>query len=291
MDEEYSEGDEPRKVYLGPTTYVTRREGELVMVRSRTSAFGTKAIDIARDLLGEAFRIPRRLIWRESSMDYSQSEEGNLPTCQSNLCQQTPSGFHNQTVSPMQTYDHKGQQLVLLPIGSAAVRPTFQQQGYPFQNAYQRSNPLMIPGNLPGGVYNQFTGFPTYLPLYGAQGFAAEASTPTQIGDATGTAGTAIASVHDGKAVAPKPICAGCGRVRSNKYQHENPLKPGQTPSESYCKKCQREATSSEGSSNNDQDSHAKPKKMSKRNQYRRKSNIDRKVAERFSSFKDIFLS
>jgi hypothetical protein len=45
-----------------------------------------------------------------------------------------------------------------------------------------------------------------------------------------------------------KHVCAECGRLRSRKYQYENPLKPGDTPTPAFCKKCQKDVTSSEES-------------------------------------------
>lgn len=43
-------------------------------------------------------------------------------------------------------------------------------------------------------------------------------------------------------------VCAGCGTLRSRKFQAENPLGPGEVPPISYCRKCQKEETSSESS-------------------------------------------
>lgn len=42
--------------------------------------------------------------------------------------------------------------------------------------------------------------------------------------------------------------CANCGRLRSRKYQHENPIKPGETPVMAFCRKCQKDASSTEES-------------------------------------------
>ena len=41
-----------------------------------------------------------------------------------------------------------------------------------------------------------------------------------------------------------KHICANCGRIRSRKYHHEHPIKPGETPIPAFCRKCQRDASS-----------------------------------------------
>lgn len=46
-----------------------------------------------------------------------------------------------------------------------------------------------------------------------------------------------------------KHVCANCGRIRSRKYHHSHPLKPGETPAPAFCKKCQRDPSSTSCSS------------------------------------------
>lgn len=41
-----------------------------------------------------------------------------------------------------------------------------------------------------------------------------------------------------------KHVCANCGNLRSRMYHHKNPIKPGETPTPSYCGKCQKDDTS-----------------------------------------------
>jgi hypothetical protein len=48
-----------------------------------------------------------------------------------------------------------------------------------------------------------------------------------------------------------KHVCATCGRIRSWKYHHEHPIKPGETPTSGFCRKCQRDASSTDGSGSN----------------------------------------
>lgn len=49
-----------------------------------------------------------------------------------------------------------------------------------------------------------------------------------------------------------KHICVNCGRLRSRKYHHENPIKPGEVPTPAFCAKCQKDVTSTEDSSSSD---------------------------------------
>ena len=43
-----------------------------------------------------------------------------------------------------------------------------------------------------------------------------------------------------------KHICAGCGRIRSKKYHHDHPLKEGEKPEPDFCRKCQKDSSSTD---------------------------------------------
>ena len=53
---------------------------------------------------------------------------------------------------------------------------------------------------------------------------------------------------HQGPATT-RHVCAGCGRERSRKYHHEHPIVAGAPPISGLCRKCQKEATSTDESS------------------------------------------
>jgi hypothetical protein len=55
--------------------------------------------------------------------------------------------------------------------------------------------------------------------------------------------------------------CANCKKLRSRKYQSEHPLKPGEVPAAAFCRRCQRETTSTEQSEDTEGDSRKKKKK------------------------------
>ncbi len=61
-----------------------------------------------------------------------------------------------------------------------------------------------------------------------------------------------------------KHICANCGRVRSPRYQHDNPIKPGDTPAPAFCRKCQRNAESTTCSESEDEKVKRQTKKSAK---------------------------
>jgi hypothetical protein len=43
-----------------------------------------------------------------------------------------------------------------------------------------------------------------------------------------------------------KHICAGCGRIRSKKYHHDHPLKEGEKPEPDFCRRCQKDTSSTD---------------------------------------------
>lgn len=62
-----------------------------------------------------------------------------------------------------------------------------------------------------------------------------------------------------------KHVCAGCGRLRSRKYHHEHPIKEGETLAPDYCRKCQKDASSTSESSDTEREEHSKAKKNRKK--------------------------
>jgi hypothetical protein len=81
-------------------------------------------------------------------------------------------------------------------------------------------------------------------------------------------------------------ICAQCGNPRSKKYQAAHPLGVGEAPPVAYCRKCQKEVTSSEDSSMSDESngetvtyvSHRRNRSGTERSYYR-----DRRIKVRSS--------
>lgn len=79
--------------------------------------------------------------------------------------------------------------------------------------------------------------------------------------------------------------CAGCGRLRSKKFQQENPLDVGEMPPISYCRKCEKEIKSTDDEDSNNERGRSKHKKHSKvrrtpRSSYKRKSKPEVVVQE-----------
>lgn len=61
-----------------------------------------------------------------------------------------------------------------------------------------------------------------------------------------------------------KHVCANCGRLRSRRYHHKHPLKPGEQPAPEFCGKCQKEASSTSESDSNKEAVKRKHKKKVK---------------------------
>ncbi|KAL3420993.1 hypothetical protein PVAG01_07438 [Phlyctema vagabunda] len=76
-----------------------------------------------------------------------------------------------------------------------------------------------------------------------------------------------------------KHLCASCGRVRSRKYHHLYPIRPGETPIPAFCRKCQRDPSST----SSDDSSKARKKKKGKkkkRGKHRKKKSRSPSVEE-----------
>jgi hypothetical protein len=65
-----------------------------------------------------------------------------------------------------------------------------------------------------------------------------------------------------------KHICAGCGRIRSKKYHHDHPLKEGEKPEPDYCRKCQKDSSSTDSDGSGSEDKKKKAKKTKHKKQH-----------------------
>lgn len=61
-----------------------------------------------------------------------------------------------------------------------------------------------------------------------------------------------------------KHVCANCGRLRSRRYHHKHPLKPGEQSAPEFCGKCQKEASSTSESDSDKETIKRKHKKKVK---------------------------
>jgi len=224
------------KIHLNSSTYVTKVNGKLVVVRERRE----RLRDICLDLLGEAFgKFSRPKMKHESKKPDGENVPVQNPTAKSSQHFPAPQLFNPNAnlvgpalVQPITgpmgpqpgLYKFGNRQLALLPLnpqGGPAIPP---QMGHPYSQPTwifpQTSN--MSGFNFPPNGIN---------PRQFIQNPAAPSNFTSQT-----------------PATVTKHVCAECGRLRSRKYQLENPLKPGETPSPAFCKKCQKDVTSTEES-------------------------------------------
>jgi hypothetical protein len=76
-----------------------------------------------------------------------------------------------------------------------------------------------------------------------------------------------------------KHTCGNCGRLRSKRYYSDHPIKPGETPIQEFCGKCQRDASctsSSSSSQDESRDKHSKKKKKGKAQSHRKVTTTNR---------------
>lgn len=67
------------------------------------------------------------------------------------------------------------------------------------------------------------------------------------------------------KIATARHVCGDCGRLRSRKYHHDHPLKPGEIPELAFCRKCQKDASSTSESSGKEVDKVKKKRKTKKK--------------------------
>jgi hypothetical protein len=216
-----------------------------------------KRAAFAVDLLGEAFGIPRIPRKRANSL------EGLPPP-------RTPLLIGNVPYFPVQ---------------SQPPTPTLPQLAFPpnfqFQQIHPYHPPTQYPPANPGppAHYSVAPPSPTekdfdelksinrhYNSMHGKKphnkkSHKRTSSAPLQsVDEELGSTSTITAS--NITITITKHICANCQRIRSKKYHQEHPIKEGETPAPGFCRKCQRDASSTSGS-----DSGISPKKKKSKEQ------------------------
>jgi hypothetical protein len=73
-----------------------------------------------------------------------------------------------------------------------------------------------------------------------------------------------------------KHVCAQCGRLRSRRYHHRNPIKTGEMPAPAYCRKCQKDASSTSGDTDVESKKRKKVKNSSKGKEKEKENNNDK---------------
>lgn len=228
--------EDPIKIHLDSSTYVTKVNGKLVVVRERRE----RLRDICLDLLGEAFGKYSPPKMKDGS---KKSEGENVPTQNSTAtpCQNFPTPpLFNQNANlvgpaPVQSimgpmapqpgvYRFGNRQLALLPLNPQEGPAIPPQMGYPYPQP-----PWMFP------QASNMSGFNFPPNGIDPRQFITNSGPPSEV-------------TSQNSVTVTKHVCAECGKLRSRKYQHENPLKPGETPPPAFCKKCQKDVTSTEES-------------------------------------------
>ncbi len=248
--EEPSSSDGERVLPPG-TPYLTKVNGKLVWARQKTA----KPVNAVQDLLGEAFGV-RTTIVRKRSKSLERPETklivSNVPVVQ------TQKPAHSMPL-PQQSYSES------IPATPLMIQYTPQ---YPSQPMLQpQPTPLCIPPQprQPPSLFVQPS--PTekdfeQLKVVDAHFNKVVKPQPTRITSASSEDTQEIpqdklqekdklkdkTNVKVSIAVT-KHVCAECGRLRSRKYHYDNPLKLGEIPTPAFCRKCQKDVSSTSESS------------------------------------------
>jgi hypothetical protein len=246
---------ESKRIYLNGSTYVTKENGKLVMIRPRRE----KLLDICMDLLGEAFGKYSRPKMKEDT----EKPEGETVLPEGSATRHFESFPTPPLFSP-------NANLMGPPPTQSMTVPMIPQPGvYRFGNrqlALMPINPQLGPAMPPqiGYPYSQPQWMYPQAPNIGGFNYPPMGTDPRQF--ITNSA-TNSEAASQSPATVTKHICAECGRLRSRKYQEEHPLKPGESPTLAFCRRCPKDVTStedSESSVENTKKQHKKAKKGSK---------------------------
>ena len=230
--------------------YLTKINGKLVMARDKKP----KASDIAIDLLREAFGT--RPIVRRRSRSTESKPLPNVFTGPLSTCAQVPVFPYITPISQQPSFQpfiqnqqaQIGGPLTFIPYSSLPWTPSMTQTRYPRQ--YQECLDLHTGRTVQPAPSEEETGDLNRIKAHFDQitskkarylpGGAVDTSAEKEL--ATKTTGTTA-----------KHVCENCRRLRSRKVHVENPIKPGDTPSPAFCRKCQKDSsneTSDSGDAN-----------------------------------------
>ena len=214
--------------------YLTKVNGKLVMAREKKD----KPIDIAVGLLGEAYGGGTRVIQRRArSVDKEKfpGQIGGVP--------------FTQQLQPIYTTPLFQQGLAQ----STGLIPLRQYQQYPYQPQ------LMQQLHFPRHPVPQPTSFtipdPNFNPKPTKEDFEQLKVIDAHYNEISKRGETNSQGSEAAEEIALRThktlirhICENCGRLRSRKYHHDNPIKAGEALIPASCKKCQRDASSTSSS-------------------------------------------
>ena len=243
--------EKPVKLQLDKYTYVTKSNGKLVTVRENRppTIYGTWW-NLFQEYLDERSRQKMDQKGKQAKAPGAENKPAQIQTPAPAAIQIPPfdpnanlraPGMPQAMMAPVGPngpvpglYRHGDKQLALLPLASPlpfqgippGVSPRSPQMlphppmfAYPPPMVYQPT-PVMAGYNFPPMGYDPRQFLPVAQSTY----------TP-----ATQTSVTTT-----------KHVCAKCGKVRSNRYHHYNPLKPGDVPVAAFCRKCEKDLTSTD---------------------------------------------
>lgn len=296
----------PWRFHLSEDTYITKRDdGQLIMVRDhdKGSIFDVGLDLLGEAFIGPNFGGVRRTSicatsdeGSEESGSDDQSSTASIKSTQpvpkggqqevTNITQQVLMPVISKTSNmagdpPPGIYQQGSKQLALLPIGTQIApksqppppptypppdhvhfaKPWTYQQAPPIAYAHGYQQAMMY-------AQQQQFGYPSYWPPPPPPP-GALLPQPVMSGALAVANASSSSETEESKKMeaAKEPVCAGCGRTRSRKFQHDNPVKPGEAVVPSYCRKCQKVDTSEDSS-----DGEKEVKKQNKKRDEKQKS-------------------
>ncbi|KAF4625865.1 hypothetical protein G7Y89_g12297 [Cudoniella acicularis] len=224
--------------------YLTKVNGKLVMARDKKD----KSANVALDLLGEAFGVPK--VVRKKSKSISAPSPPLLIAGTPYIAQQQVPAIPYSTPIPQRPFP-------VGPFVAPQYPPMLPQIPYQPPNP---PNPTPTPTRPTPQDFERLKHIDAHFNKYVIQDSEVKIKSPKKVyrTEETVTKTTITITKH---------ICANCGRLRSKSYHKEHPIRDGETPAAAFCRKCQRDSSSTSSSSR-----HKKSKKKSKSKKHKRES-------------------
>ncbi|KAH7354726.1 hypothetical protein BKA65DRAFT_475207 [Rhexocercosporidium sp. MPI-PUGE-AT-0058] len=297
--EDSSSSSNEERVIPPGTPYLTKVNGKLAWARKKTP----KPINPVQDLLGEAFG-SRAVIVRRRSKSLERPVRkvilGNGPMArpqQLSYSAPIPQQAFTASMPPMAHYSHHPPQY------PPQHPPQYLLQPIP-QPGPQPSQPprLYIPQQppIPAPLFVQRS--PTekekeQLKLFDAHFNTTVKPRTTRVTSASSEDSQEKAkdkqqekvnkkvaesgteeSTTKVKIAITRHVCGDCGRLRSRKYHHDHPLRPGEIPELAFCRKCQKDASSTSESSDAEEEEKVQKKTKSKKKKKSKKTKASSKL-------------
>ena len=250
--EEVESDDEREKIIIpAGKPYLTKVNGKLVLARDKKPKEANPGA-VTFDLLGQVFGPRIRVIEKKGRSRSSSPEPVKLTQITGGGIPYVPQQQLTSYTAPMTQQVLPSAQMIQMPL-SYPPQPPYLPPYSPFlpfpPHPHQPQNPPRWTLTPPKPSQKDFEDLKRFDADYKQRaGSGAHAASEAEHACENCGKGEKVVETIRTTITITKHICAHCGRLRSRKYHQQNPIMPGETPVPSFCRKCQKDASSTSGS-------------------------------------------